>query len=78
MPVWTPCDGPTPLDLLFPHLLLPHKQGLTFEAFARFRALNSLLAAAGRSVPEECPICTEEFTPNRACVSLCCGHSFHK
>ncbi|PNH12212.1 hypothetical protein TSOC_000894 [Tetrabaena socialis] len=53
-------------------------KGRTEESFGRWRAFNELLAAAGRSIPDECPICADEFTPQQACAVLGCGHSFHR
>lgn len=53
-------------------------QGRTAESFQRWRLLNGVLAESGRAVPEECPICAEPFSPERACVALSCGHSFHR
>ncbi|KAG2486298.1 hypothetical protein HYH03_015003 [Edaphochlamys debaryana] len=53
-------------------------QGRIAESFERWRAYNQVLSLLGRSVPEECPICAEPFTPDRPCVALGCGHSFHR
>ncbi|GLC69281.1 E3 ubiquitin-protein ligase [Pleodorina starrii] len=75
-------DAPLRASLL--QRLLPksmevcNMQGRTADSFARLQLLNSVLALNGRSVAEECPICGEALTQERACLALGCGHSFHR